>query len=409
MPSTDTSPNFALLSQFDARPYTGTLYNRQNALGDTIPISLFSESEMVFDDAIHFLNGGGQSTTTSVKGYLEEILNSQSDTFTVGINSSDKLFIHHDQGLSIAYTCPTSAASQLGLIAQTAVVGDGQLDFPYDWSRTPKEIVSTSDQLALVTNTDLDVARIPHIPYVQSIPSLFRERQGNENYCLEAIEEYHFYSGNGGVPAVCWVLNDNGKVVQYVNKTLNPNGTMFSWVDTNFRDRLGFNGTEPWVVVNTMWSKTTASNPLPGALFPTRPLSDNHMKFSRISNPRRKLGGGYVSNFLGNFISHSLSFYLDGPADTKDEYSHFVKTCGDYFYAGAPITFYQDWGDTRLSIFTAQIVAVTQPAYDLLATSEKDGRYGRIVGHLTSMPDDLPFPDGLRRRIPITIEIERNS
>lgn len=408
MPSTDTSPNFALMSQFDARSYTGTLYTRQNALGDTIPISLFTESRIVFDDAIHFLSGRGQSSTTSVKGYLEKILNSQSDTFTVGISSADKLFIHHDQGLSLAYTAPTSAAAELGLIAQTAIVSDGQLDFPYDWSRTPKEITSTSDQLALVTNTDLDVARIPHIPYVQSIPSLFRERESTENYCLEAIEEYYFYSGNGGIPAVCWVINSDGKVVQYVNKVLNPNGTTFAWVDTNFRDRLGFNGKEVWTLVNSMWSKITANNPLPGAIFPTRPLSDNHLKFSRISNPRRKLGGGYVTNFLGNFITHALAFYLDGPGDIKDEYNHFAMTCGNYFYAGAPITFYQDWGDTRKSLFTAEI-SFAQPAYDLLFTSEKDGRYGRIVGHITGMTDDLIFPEGIRRRIPITLDIERNS
>lgn len=406
MPSSDTSPNFAIFSEFDARPYTSTLYTRQDPGGGTVNVSLPSASRIVFEDAVQFLNGLGQSPTTSVKAYLEAVLNAEADTFTVGVSTSDKLFIHNDSGNSLAYTAPSAAASQLGLVAQTAIVSDGQLDFPYDWSRTPKEITSTADQVALVINTDLDVARVPHIPYVQSIPSLFRERQGIELNCLEIVEEYYFYSGTGAIPAVCWVVNADGKVVQYVNKVLNPNATTFAWVDTNFRDRLGFNGTEVWTLVNATWSKLTANRPLPGALFPSRPLSDNHLKFSRVSNPRRKLGGGYVSNFLGNYVSHMISFYLDGPADQKDEYNHFVFTCGEYFYAGASITFYQDWGDTRTSIREVQISA-SQPRYDLVFTGEKDGRYGRIKGTLVSMPDDLAFPEGLRRRIPITLEIER--
>lgn len=408
MPSTDTSPNFALLSQFDARPYTSTLYTRQNSEGTSIPISLFTESRIVFDDAVHFLNGRGQSATTSIKGYLEKVLNANSDTFTVGVSSSDKLFIHRDVEGGMAYTCPPSASSHLGLSEGTILIPDGQINFQADWSRTPKQISSTSDQISFVIYEDVDVARIPHIPYVQSVPSLFRERESTENFCLESIEEYYFYTGNGGIPAVCWVIDSNGRVVQYVNKTLNPNGTTFAWVDTDFRNRLGFNGKEVWTLVNSTWSKLTANNPLPGALFPTRPLSDNHLKFNRISNPRRKLGGGYVSNFLGNFVTHSLGFYLDGAGDIKDEYNHFAFTCGDLFYVGAPITLYQDWGDTRRSLFTSQ-VTFAQPAYDLLFTSEKDGRYGRLTGHITGMTDDLAFPEGLRRRIPITLDIERDA
>jgi len=310
----------------------------------------------------------------------------------------------------LSYSTTSTGASIFGAEVGVHSVPNGQIVFPYDWQRIQFETVLNTNTVYVVNDNDYPATpSFPHIPFVQSIPALLRERIGDELYCLESVEEALFYTGNDCIPAVCWVLNGDGKVVQYVNKTLNENATTFAWVDTSFRDRLGFNGREVWTLVNATWSKITANNPLPGALLPTRPLTDNHLKFMRISNPRRKIGGGYVSNFLGNFVSHILQFFLDGPADSKDEYNHFVFSCGNYFYAGAPITLYQDWGETRLSLLTNQVSA-TQFPYTLLATSEKDGRYGRVKGTLTSMTDDLNFPEGgLRRRIPIAMEIERDA
>jgi hypothetical protein len=54
---------------------------------------------------------------------------------------------------------------------------------------------------------------------------------------------------------------------------------------------------------------------------------------------------------------------------------------------------------------TAQITA-DQPAYDLLYTSEDNGEYGRVRGSLTINTLDLSYPTRLKRRVPVTIEVE---
>lgn len=407
MPSTDTSPNFALLSQFDARPFTSTLYTRMDAAGVVQSIALGTDSQIIFDDAIHFLNGRGQSPITSLKSYLEANLPSSGD-LNIGISTGDKIFINTVDFSPLARSMTTTSGPIFGFNAGVESYDDGQITAPYDWSRNQFEVVNNASTFVIVNNSDIFTPRIPHIPFVQSIPALFRERTSTELFCLESIEELLFYSGTTYTPAVCWVINSDGKVVQYVDTDMNPNATTFAWVDTTFRDRLGFNGREVWTAVNSKWNKITANNALPGALLPTRPLTDNHLKISRISNPRRKIGGGYVSNFLGNYVTHSLSFFLDGPADQKDEYNHYAFVCGPYFYAGAPVTLYQDWGETRSSLLTSQVSASQFP-YSLLATSEKDGRYGKVKGTITAMTDDLMYPEGIRRRIPITMEIERDA
>ena len=61
MPRNEFAPNFCLMSDFDARLYTSTLYTREGQ-----NVSLPSASQIVFDDPIQFLNGRGQSTNYSL-------------------------------------------------------------------------------------------------------------------------------------------------------------------------------------------------------------------------------------------------------------------------------------------------------------------------------------------------------
>jgi len=54
MPSFDTSPNFMLMSDFDARNFTSTLYTRAGS-----NVALNANGRVVFDDPVYFLNGRG--------------------------------------------------------------------------------------------------------------------------------------------------------------------------------------------------------------------------------------------------------------------------------------------------------------------------------------------------------------
>ena len=62
MPSFDTSPNFMLMSDFDARNFTSTLYTRAGS-----NVALNANGRVVFDDPVYFLNGRGQDSNRSLK------------------------------------------------------------------------------------------------------------------------------------------------------------------------------------------------------------------------------------------------------------------------------------------------------------------------------------------------------
>jgi len=63
------------------------------------------------------------------------------------------------------------------------------------------------------------------------------------------------------------------------------------------------------------------------------------------------------------------------------------------------------WGDSRRSLRVAQVTA-SQDAYDTLYTSEDDGEYGRIRGSMINSEFSLAYPNRLRRRVPVTMEVE---
>jgi hypothetical protein len=124
-----------------------------------------------------------------------------------------------------------------------------------------------------------------------------------------------------------------------------------------------------------------------------------------MGQARRLIGGGYVSNYIGTYITSILRFDLDALLDSTDDYQHFVNRWLPYCGSGERVNFYQGWGDSRRSLPTASVYA-GQPAYDTLYTSEDNGAYGRIRGSLTTDKFDLVYPGRLRRRVPVSMEIE---
>ena len=119
----------------------------------------------------------------------------------------------------------------------------------------------------------------------------------------------------------------------------------------------------------------------------------------------RKIGGWYVSNSIGSYVVSDLRFDLDALLDESDDYKHFSNRFLPLVAPGERINFYQGWGDSRRSLRTAEIVG-SQAAYDLLYTSEDNGDQGRIRGSLLTSDFDLSYPTRLRRRVPVSVEIE---
>ena len=125
-----------------------------------------------------------------------------------------------------------------------------------------------------------------------------------------------------------------------------------------------------------------------------------------MTQARRKIGGGYTSNFIGSYVQSVLDFDLDALLDEKDLYRHFTNKFVEYIPTGERINFYQGWGDSRRALITSDITS-SQPAYDLLYTSEDNGDQGRIrASILNNGSVNLSYPNRLRRRVPVSMTME---
>lgn len=395
MPSFDTSPNFMLMSDFDARNFTGTLYTRAGS-----NVALNTNGRVVFDDPVYFLNGRGQASNKSLKYYLEADLGG---TWTISINSNDRITWSRDSFISIDIET-NNAGYVWGIENEATIMNGTSVSFVNNFSRGNLVFYALNDssygKITYSNASTQSPTYYPNFPVAQDMISLLSIRSSDNAYCLQSAEEALFGD------YVQWILRDDGRVMQVVNYTGNANLINFSWVDTAFRDRLGFSGLESWY---SLYGRRVmiADNVMPGVLAPSRPIEDHHLAFDRVSDIRRKGDGSYGANFKGNFVKSSLRFYLDGIADVQDDYKRFAFELGDYFYIGAKINFIQEVGESRLALRTAQINA-SAPAYSLTHTSESNGMHGVITGTITQMSSDLPFENRIMRRIPIALEISHD-
>ena len=394
MPRNEFAPNFCLMSDFDARLYTSTLYTREGQ-----NVSLPSASQIVFDDPIQFLNGRGMNTNYSLKHDLEA--DYVGKTWTISIDANDKIkWFVNDPAIAMDITTEFGGGDIWGLENDYMEFFDGNNSFPNDWQRGNlvlwSQAQSNYGKIGYTLSGTASPTRFPNFPLAQDMVSLLSERSGNGTYCLQSRDEYYF------AQAIQWILRDDGHVMQ-VSTFANPS---FSWVNTDFRDRLGYSGNETWT---SLYGRKVliADHVMPGVLFPSRPFQDHHIAFDRVSEYQRKIGGGFTSNFIGNYVKSKLTFHLDAYADIQNDYRFFSDTLGSYFYKGAKINFMQGVGDPRLSRITNEITS-SQPAYSLTHTSENNGDQGMIRGTITDISMDLSYDGMLRRRVPITMEIEHD-
>lgn len=406
MPRNEYSTPFALMSDVDMRSFSGTLYTRVNSLGNTINVSLPTTSQIVFDDPLHFFNGNGLHSQCSLKRAFELIFTGE--TFQVGMSSDDKLWINRTNATSLTVTNASNVSLETyGIV--NGIYNSGYVEGQFDWKRGSN--TRSSEELLLIEGEFPKIVTFPHIKTYQTLPQLFSVRSGTGDYCLESVEHDLFYTGTGVQPFITWGLNDNGHVYQEVFvPSSNQYLRTFQWVNDDFRKRLGFSGMETFIQLTgeTLYYRMTADNPMPGVLIPTRPLNDIHIEFDRLSYTKRLYSGRYATNFINNYVKSVFSFYLDAYADIKNEYRHYTDACGEYFYDGARVSLYQDWGDNRLTRITSDI-DVNSTAYSLQYTSEKNGSFGVIRGTLKGLSNVLTYPGAIRRRVPITMEIEHDK
>jgi len=404
MPYNTPAPDFALLAAFDARPWSAVDVVSYNGVNITMPT--FSAGEGVYEDGVYFLNGRGVGDNTPARamGTFTEALSTLASfnlSWAVTLTADDRVKVTSDD----VFTVAPLDDDVLGLGSQTAVA-DG-LNFSVtgsaEWTRGNYR--GERYQFGDTFGTTFDAFReLSNRPWpAQDIVAGMRERGSADlddlspTNCLEELMR------DQGLMEARLILNDQGHV-----EVWSMASASFSWLDTSFRDRLGFSGVETPVAMGSTSpdyvERLTADYPMPGCLFPSRPFQDHHYQVESVTQARRKIGGGYTSNLIGTYTTSVLAFDLDALLDQRDLYRHFTDAFVPYCANGERVNMYQTWGDSRRSLRSA-LVTSTQPAYDLIYTSEDNGDCGRLRCSLVSASYDLAF-GSLKRRVPVSMRLE---
>jgi hypothetical protein len=374
MPYNNPAPDFALLSSVDATEWSGVeLFDRSG--GSPVSFPTFASGQGIYEDAITLLNGRGNDSANTLSGVINAVA-----------------------------TFGTWTATLLGFVDDATLTTSKKA--PNDWARGVHPASTLYQYSISMTFTDggSNTFTLNENIAFQDVPTLLRERGSvgdaddtNPTNNIEALDQ-SAQSSTG----LRWYLNDDGFVACEYLTSLGA----ISWSSTTFRDRLGFNGTET-PVAEPPFSIITAKYRMPGTLFPSRPVQRSHLKVDQVSQARRLIGGGYVSNFVGSYITSVVNFDLDARLDQIDLYRHFTNKFMQYISSGERINYYQGWGDSRRALIHADVTIASTDEYTVLYTSEDNGDQGRIRGSVTPLTTvDLVYPGDLRRKVPVTLEIE---
>jgi hypothetical protein len=400
MPFENTAPQFGLLSAFDARALSGVeLFSRSG--GSAVSMPTFTQGQGVYEDLLFFLNARVSHQDLVATGQINTTANFGSG-WTVTLNSDDRVVVTSDVDFTLDHIGTVDALGFGSAQLNATLSGsDYIVTAPNNWTRGAINLDDVLYRIREVGGAgDFNFPAIDL--YMQDVSVFLRNRQTiNDADNVSEADLTKLDVTAQGNNNITWFLDDNGRVnCSY----LTTNGDI-TWSSSAFRDLLGFTGSETPAVYSTVYSLITATHKPVGVLIPSRPYQSHHLRVQNESQSRRLIGGGYTSNFIGSYITSILSFDLDALLDQVDDYRHFTDRWMPYCSAGERVNIYLGWGDSRRALLTAEVTA-DQPAYDLLFTSEDNGEYGRVRGSLTINTLDLSYPTRLKRRVPVTIEVE---
>jgi hypothetical protein len=358
-----------------------------------------------YEDIISFLNGRGFESGYDLNSLLAAAANFGA-SWSIGINADDKIEIKSNNSFRIRFRSSSTLdgnADVLGIgtdwVLSSVVSGLDTAVAPSDFIR--------GEVVAFAYDIEERISGTASFIYnftggAQDLIVALRVRgngdiDDNQNTLEDA--DRTAAAAQAGPDDTRWYINDSGKVV---NSSIT--GTALIWDDLNFRNFLGFTGAETTQLING-YSVLTASNYCNAVLMPSRPYQRHHLSVENVAQARRKIGGGYVSNRINNYITSILDFDLDARLDLIDLYQHFINKFLPYVSRGERINFYQVVGDSRRMMIAAD-ANEEQPAHDLIFTSSRNGFEGRIRGSLVTDQFNLAFPRNLRRRVPVSLRIE---
>jgi hypothetical protein len=409
MPSLDSSPNFALLTECDLRDLSGvTLYQRS-----TTNISI-TMADVVYLDMMDFLHG--YSATQSIADSLEYAAltasppSATAGTWSIYINTDDRVVISNK---ALSFTLDHRKGGDYlgagGAVLSSTLVGTNHtIEMPNDWTRgtlvgliTYRITPDTESYFDLEIDGEYQDLRVAlRNPGAESDAD-----DDNATLSLSHIDTTTM--GLSGLNSVRWLIDEEGHaVVSYPTAV-----TDLTWASTKLRNILGFTGDESPTAIGSGsdYQRLRASFPSAMVLLPTRPVERHQLSTDTMATARRRLGGGQVSNRLATYTTSRVSFYLDAAADSRDLYQHWGDRFIPYTGPGQRLTYVGEWGDSRRH---APPMAVIDSAYinnrygELYTIQPERGRY---IGRLNEAQFDLNYPGRLNRRVPLALSIEHDE
>ena len=396
MPLNNPAPQFALLTAQDVRDLSATKIFTRGSTAVNMPT--FSSGEGVYEDAVFLLNARESADDNSATGQL--LLDATFGAgWAVAINSDDKVTITANTQFTITQT---GTDDPLGFGSVTTSVGISTVfvaTASADWNRGALDLSNTTYTISEVSGSGSFT--FPDLKLkMQDVTAFIRSRTTSDadDFSLKSIEQIDQEAL--GSRKLAWSLTDDGRAMCHYLSSLGD----ITWNDDTMRARLGFEGAET-PTTSGGFSTLISTHKIEGVLIPSRPYQAHHLRVTNQSQARRLIGGGYVSNHIGSYVTSVLRFDLDALLDAENDYKHFTNRWLNLASMGERGNFYQGWGDSRRSLRAAQVSQGQEP-FDLLFTSEDDGEYGRIRGSMITSELELTYPQGLRRRVPVTVEIE---
>jgi hypothetical protein len=401
MPLNNPAPQFALLTEYDMRAYSGVeVFTRSG--GSPVDLEVFTSGQGVYEDLLFFLNR--RCTDPNLTWTLQaDNVNTFGTSWTVSLNDNDKITITSDVDFEIVNQ---GSSDVLGIgsstLNATLVGSDYVVTAPNDWIRSEINLANVSyrvDEVGGANNFQFPAVNT----YLQDVTVGLRNKStindADAFASLASLEELD--RAAQGASGITWFIDSTGRVNCSYLTSLGD----VSWTSLEIRNMLGFTGSEVPAVYDVSYSLLTATHKAVGCLIPTRPYQSHHLRAQNVGQSRRLIGGGYTANYIGTYTTSVLRFDLDALLDSTDDYQHFINRWLPYCSQGERVNFYQGWGDSRRQLATASVNS-SQPAYDSLYTSEDNGAYGRIRGSLVTENFDLAYPSRLKRRVPVNVEIE---
>lgn len=414
MPSYNPSPIPAFMAELDLRDYSGVeVFWRQGAVNTTtLPTYDTEAGEGWYEDWLDFLNGRGSQTGRSL-GDEVSAASTVPSTVSIGIDEDDRVYV---QGARHSFTVYGHGSAVYGFsVAGDAPDGGGP---PYrttasnEWVRGLCETVGT---IGLVPSTG-GYARFAAPPSYQTFQSVITKLRdlGDENDADDpsnvnvVLEQRDNNENDNANRNFRWFVTDAGHIGWACRSSVAASASPVTWVSTGLRDLMGFSGNEP--ISNDGFSNYQIGDyPAQACLVPTRPVETLTRHSDRVDAAVGLVNGRIVGNLAGTYQHVDVAFWIDGPMDSTNLHRHWLERVTPYMSRGRRVSFYGEWGDPRRGLLGYDVTE-TQPAYDLLYTSEQDGEYGRTRSRVAldeSARTVVQWPGSLRRRAPAVLLLRK--